>query len=75
MLYFVKDNTLHRFPVPKRCRVQRDKEPLRDTIPHGVEECAYCMLRWSEDDQQRKTRMHAEQSIPNRQEWMSYLQI
>lgn len=60
MLYFVKYNTLHRFPVPMRCGVKRDKEPLRDTIPNGVEECTYCtcvssrgrhMLRWSGDDQ------------------------
>ncbi len=51
MLYFVKDNTLHRFPVPERCGAQHDKEPLRDTIPHGVVECIYCMRRWPGDDE------------------------
>ena len=43
MLYFVKDNTLHRFPVPKRCGEERSKEPLGDAIPNGVKECIYCM--------------------------------
>ena len=50
MLYFVKDNTLHRFPSPKRCGVQRVKEKLRDTVPHGVEQCVYCLKRWSDDE-------------------------
>ena len=52
MLYFVKDNTLHRFPVPIRCGVKYDHEPLRDTIPHDVEECIDCMRRWPKDDQE-----------------------
>jgi hypothetical protein len=51
MLYFVKDNRLHRFPVPKRCGVLRDKETFRDTIPHNVEQCSYCMHRWPGDDE------------------------
>lgn len=46
MLYFVKENTIHRFPVSSRCSAKREKEPLRDTIPHGVEECVYCMRQW-----------------------------
>lgn len=50
MMYFVKDNTIHRFPVPQRCRVQREKEQLRDTIPHGVEKCIYCLRRWPGDE-------------------------
>jgi len=50
MLYFVKDNRLRQFPVPLRCGVKRDKEPLRDTIPRGVEECVSCMRRWPDDD-------------------------
>lgn len=43
MLYFVQDNKLHRFPVPLRCGVKYNREPLRDTIPHGVEECINCL--------------------------------
>jgi len=49
MLYFVKNNMLHRFPVPKRCGVMRENEPLRDTIPHGVVECELCMNYWPAD--------------------------
>ncbi len=50
MHYFIKDNKLHRYPVPKRCGVQFQKEILRDTIPHKVEQCIYCMRRWPEDE-------------------------
>lgn len=50
MLYFVKENKLHRYPVPKRCTVKYENEPLRDTIPHSAEECLYCMRRWPGDD-------------------------
>jgi hypothetical protein len=50
MLYFVQDNRLHRFPVPLRCGVKYNREPLRDTIPHGVEECICCMRRWPTDN-------------------------
>ena len=49
MHYFIKDNKLHRYPVPQRCGVQLQKEILRDTIPHNVEQCIYCMRRWPED--------------------------
>jgi hypothetical protein len=49
MLYFVKENTIHKFPVPKRCTAVREKEQLRDTIPHGIEECPYCMRIWPGD--------------------------
>jgi len=50
MLYFVKDNVIHKFPVPQRCGVKRDKELLRDTIPYAVEKCVYCLNRWPGDD-------------------------
>ena len=50
MLYFVKDNVLHRFPAPKRCGVERDNEKLRDTVPYGVEKCVYCLKRWPNDE-------------------------
>ena len=51
MHYFIKDNKLHRYPVPKRCGVVFQKEILRDTIPHNVEQCMYCMHRWPKDEQ------------------------
>lgn len=50
MLYFVKNNKLHRYPVPKRCETIYKNEQLRDTIPHNVEECLYCMRRWPGDE-------------------------
>jgi hypothetical protein len=50
MHYFIKDNKLHRYPVPKRCDIRLEREVLRDTIPHGVEQCIYCMRRWPEDE-------------------------
>lgn len=50
MLFFIQDNTLHRFPRPKRCNVKREEEKLRDTIPHGVQQCVYCMKRWPGDE-------------------------
>lgn len=50
MLYFVKNNTLHRYPVSRRCGVRYEKEALRDTIPHSVEECAFCLRFWPGDD-------------------------
>jgi len=46
MLYFIKDNRLHKFPVPKRCQVIREKQILRDTIPHDVDLCSDCMGYW-----------------------------
>jgi len=51
MLYFVKENKLHRFPLPRRCGEKYEKEALRDTIPHGVEECPYCLHRWPGEDE------------------------
>ena len=50
MHYFIKDNKLHQYPVPKRCGVHHQKETLRDTIPHGVEQWIYCMGRWPEEE-------------------------
>lgn len=46
MLYFIKDNTLHKFPVPEPCQVKREKQILRDTIPYDVELCIHCMGYW-----------------------------
>lgn len=53
MLYFIKDNTLHRYPVPERCSVQRGKEILRDTVPHDVDQCNNCLGRWPEKRDKR----------------------
>jgi hypothetical protein len=50
MLYFVKNNMLHRFPVSKRCDCIYNNEPLRDTIPNDVEQCVYCMNYWPDDE-------------------------
>ena len=49
MLYFVKDNKLHRYPTPKRCDIKRENEKLRDTIPRELEQCIYCMNYWPGD--------------------------
>jgi len=48
MLYFVKEKnvTVHQYPVAKRCTAVYEQEQLRDTIPHGVNECPYCMREW-----------------------------
>jgi len=50
MHYFIKDNKLHCYPIPKSCGVKFQNEILRDTIPLNVEQCNYCMRRWPEDD-------------------------
>jgi len=43
MLYFVKNNMIHHYPVPLRCGVQRDREPIFDNIPEEVSACRNCM--------------------------------
>lgn len=50
MLYFIKTNVIHQYPVPKRCSAIYEKEQLRDTVPDWVEDCPYCMRRWPDDD-------------------------
>lgn len=50
MLYFVKDNVIHHFPVSSRCSARRDGEQLRDTLPDGVARCVYCMRLWPADN-------------------------
>lgn len=49
MYYFVKGNIIHCYPVPGRCGATYRDEQLRDTIPHGVQECPYCMRKWPHD--------------------------
>jgi hypothetical protein len=51
MLYFVKESTLHRYPVPLRCNAKFGNEIIRDTIPHGVQQCEYCLKWWPGDTQ------------------------
>lgn len=46
MHYFVKNNVLHKFPVTEPCKVRYGNEIVRDTKPHGVEECIYCLRVW-----------------------------
>ena len=46
MLYFIQQDTIHRYPVDKRCPAVYRREQLRDTIPHEVAECPYCMKLW-----------------------------
>ncbi|MBU5614228.1 hypothetical protein [Geomonas azotofigens] len=46
MLYFIKHNTIHTYPVAKGCAAVREQEQLRDTVPYEVQECPYCMKVW-----------------------------
>ena len=48
MLYFIKENTIHTYPVAKKCTAVYENEQLRDTIPYAVEECRQCMRVWPE---------------------------
>jgi len=40
--YFVKNNKVHKYPVPDRCKVVYTREPLHDTPPAGYEKCDDC---------------------------------
>lgn len=46
MLYFIKDNTIHQYPVAKGCTAVFSQEQLRDTVTRGPKECPYCMREW-----------------------------
>jgi hypothetical protein len=46
MLLFVQQNRIHQYPVAKHCSAVYQQEQLRDTIPHGVKKCPYCMNTW-----------------------------
>ena len=50
MQYFVKENQIHRYPEPRLCSVRHEHEILRDTVPHGVKKCEYCMHWWPDDE-------------------------
>ncbi len=49
MLYFIKEETIHQYPVPKGCSAVYQDQQLRDTIPRNVKECPYCMRAWPGD--------------------------
>jgi hypothetical protein len=42
MSYFVKNNKVHKLPVPPTCNVKYDKEPTHPTPPSGYEKCDNC---------------------------------
>lgn len=46
MIYFIKQNTVHTYPVAKRCSAVYQQEQLRDVILRGIDECPYCMRVW-----------------------------
>ena len=46
MLLFIKQNQIHQYPVAKGCNAVYQQEPLRDTIPHDVKRCPYCLGLW-----------------------------
>lgn len=50
MQYFVKKNLVHSFPTGRRCGASYDNEQVRDTVPHGVSHCVYCLHRWPADE-------------------------
>lgn len=54
MLYYIKQNTIHRYPEPPRCEARHENEVFRDTVPHGVEKCDYCMHWWPEGDERSR---------------------
>lgn len=46
MLYFIKQNTTHTYPVRKGCKAVYEREQLRDTVLREVHQCPYCMNVW-----------------------------
>lgn len=42
MKYFVKNNKVHKHPVPKKCKVTYTNERLHDSPPSGYEKCDDC---------------------------------
>lgn len=66
MLYFIKNGTVHQFPVPRRCGETYTNQQLRDTIPHDSQECVFCLHRWPEDDANRPSVSDAEEEDGHR---------
>ena len=52
MLLFIQQNKIHQYPVAMRCSAVYRQEPLRDTIPHGVKQCPFCLSLWPGSDAQ-----------------------
>ena len=50
MLFFVKHAQIHKFPLPPQCEESYESEQLRDTVPHDVKPCLYCMHRWPKEE-------------------------
>lgn len=42
MKYFTKNLKIHKYPVPKNCKVTYANEKLTDKIPAGTEKCDDC---------------------------------
>jgi len=40
--YFVKNNKIHKYPVPASCDVKHTGEKLHDYEPAGYEKCDNC---------------------------------
>jgi hypothetical protein len=62
MLLFIQQNKIHQYPVAKRCSAVYQREPLRDTVPHEVQQCPYCMRFWPENEHvvaSGRPRLHA----------------
>lgn len=49
MLYFIKENTIHRYPPGKRCSARYEQERLGDVIPYDAKKCPYCLALWPQD--------------------------
>jgi hypothetical protein len=49
MLLFIQHNKLHTYPVASRCSAHYQQEQLRDTAPHDVVRCPYCLNFWPEE--------------------------
>jgi hypothetical protein len=42
MKYFLKNIKVHKYPVPKNCKVKYTSERLCDSPPAGYEKCDDC---------------------------------
>ena len=42
MKYFVKNKKIHKYPIPKRCKVHYTGQKKHDTPPRGYEKCDHC---------------------------------
>jgi hypothetical protein len=42
MQFFVKDNKIHKYPQPSKCKVKYAREKLLNSMPAGYEKCEDC---------------------------------